>query len=107
MPDFTLSNCLTLAIVIFLIGCYGLLTRRSLIMILLSIEVLLNGVNMVFISFNYFRWGTQELGHYFFMLSIGVAAVEAAIGLSMVLVYFRNYHNISRDQASRLSEDMA
>jgi len=104
MFDFNLANCLTLSVIVFLVGCYGLLTRRSLVMILLSIEVVLNGVNFSLISFNHFLWGTREFGHYLYMLSIGVAAAEAAIGLGMAIVFFRNYRDISRERASRLSE---
>ena len=104
MLDFNLANCLTISVVVFLIGCYGALTRRSLVMILLSIEVILNGVNFTLISFNHFHWGAQEFGHYLYMLSIGVAAAEAAIGLAMAIVFYRNYHNISRERAARLSE---
>lgn len=104
MLDFNLANCLTLGVIVFLTGCYGLLTRRSLVMILLSVEVMLNGVNFTLIAFNHFLWGTHEFGHYLYMLSIGVAAAEAAIGLGMTIVFFRNYRDISRERASRLSE---
>lgn len=104
MFAFNLSNCLTLSLVLFLIGCYGVLTRRSLVMILLSVEVLLNGVNFTLISFNHFLWGAREFGHYLYMLSIGVAAAEAAIGLAMTIVFFRNYRDISRNRAAQLGE---
>jgi len=102
---FTLPNCLVLALLLVLIGSYGLFHRRSLIMILLSVEVILNGVNLTLISFNFFRWGATEASHYLYMLSIGVAAVEAAVGLAMVLVIFRNFGDISRERISRLGEN--
>ncbi len=101
---FNLSNCLALSLILVLIGSYGVFRRRSLIMILLSVEVMLNGVNLSMISFNYFRWGTLEASHYLYMLSIGVAAVEAAVGLSMIIVLFKNYNDISRDRISHLGE---
>ena len=103
MP-FTLANALALALLLVLIGSFGIFRRRSIIMILLSVEVMLNGVNIALISFNYFRWGSSENGHYLYMLSIGVAAVEAAVGLSMVLVLFRNYRDITRERISHLGE---
>jgi len=103
MP-FNLANCLVLALLLVLIGSFGIFRRRSLILILLSVEVMLNGVNIALISFNYFRWGSTESGHYLYMLSIGVAAVEAAVGLSMVLVLFRNYRDITRERISHLGE---
>lgn len=104
MPLFNLANCLALALLLLLIGAFGVFRRRSLILILLSVEVMLNGVNLVFVSFNYFRWGGTEAGHYLYMLSIGVAAVEAAVGLSMVLVLFRNYRDITRERIAHLGE---
>lgn len=104
MSIFTLPNCLVVALSLVLIGSYGIFRRRSLIMILLSIEIVLNGVNLSLVSFNYFRWGTSEASHYLYMLSIGVAAVEAAVGLSMIIVLFKNYNDITRDRVSALGE---
>jgi NADH:ubiquinone oxidoreductase subunit K len=104
MLMFNLPNCLVLALLLMLIGSLGVFRRRSLILILLSVEVMLNGANIALVSFNYFRWGTSEDGHYLYMLSIGVAAVEAAVGLSMVIVLFRNYRDITRESISKLGE---
>ncbi len=103
-PLFNLTNCLTLAVILVLIGCYGVFRRRSLIMVLLSVEVMLNGVNLTLVAFNYFRWGSNENSHYLYMLSIGVAAVEAAVGLGMVIVLFRNFSDITRDRIAKLGE---
>jgi NADH-quinone oxidoreductase subunit K len=104
MPVFTLPNCLCLSLLLVLIGSYGVFRRRSLIMILLSVEVMLNGVNLSLVSFNFFRWGTTEASHYLYMLSIGVAAVEAAVGLSMIIVLFKSYNDISRNRVAQLGE---
>ncbi len=101
---FDLAGCLTLALLLVLIGSFGVFRRRSLILVLLSVEVMLNGVNLTLISFNYFRWATVEAGHYLYMLSIGVAAVEAAVGLSMIIVLFKNYHDITPERIARLGE---
>jgi NADH:ubiquinone oxidoreductase subunit K len=104
MPLFTLANSLTVALLLVLIGALGVFRRRSLILVLLSVEIMLNGVNLAFIAFNYFLWSGSETGHYLYMLSIGVAAVEAAVGLSMVIVLFRNYRDITRERVARLGE---
>ena len=104
MQLFTLPNCLAVALALVLIGSYGIFRRRSLIMILLSIEIVLNGVNLSLVAFNYFRWGTSEASHYLYMLSIGVAAVEAAVGLSMIIVLFKNHNDIGRDRIAALGE---
>lgn len=102
---FSLQNCLALSLLLVLIGSYGVFLRRSLIMILLSVEVMLNGVNLSLVSFNFFRWGTVEASHYLYMLSIGVAAVEAAVGLSMIIVLFKNFNDITRNRISHLGEN--
>jgi NADH-quinone oxidoreductase subunit K len=104
MQLFTLPNCLAVALALVLIGSYGIFRRRSLIMILLSIEIVLNGVNLSLVAFNYFRWGTSEASHYLYMLSIGVAAVEAAVGLAMIIVLFKNQRDITAAGISKLGE---
>jgi len=106
MIVFNLPNCLALSLALVLIGAYGVFRRRSLIMILLGVEVMLNGANLSLVAFNYFRWGMSETSHYLFMLSIGVAAVEAAVGLSMIVVLFKNYNDISRERVARLGEQI-
>ena len=107
MPLFNLANCLALALLLVLIGAYGVLRRRSLILVLLSVEVMLNGVNLALIAFNYFRWTAAETGHYLYMLSIGVAAVEASVGLAMIIVLFKNHRDITADGISSLGENGA
>ena len=104
MPLFNLANCLVLGLLLVLIGSYGLFRRRSLILVLLSVEVMLNGINLNLVAFNYFRWGFSEMGHYLYMLSIGVAAVEAAVGLSMVVVLFKNRRDIEISHLRQLGE---
>src|SRR5690606_12067921 len=105
MTFMTLPNALAVAMLLVLIGAFGVLRRRNLILMLLSVEIMLNGVNLTLISFNYFLWGATELGHYMYMLSIGVAAVEAAVGLAMIIVLFRNHNDVTRDRISRLGEE--
>jgi NADH-quinone oxidoreductase subunit K len=100
----TLANALTVSLLLVLIGAYGMLRRRSLILVLLSIEIILNGANLSLISFNYFLWATTETGQYLYMLSIGVAAVEAAVGLAMAVVIFRNHRDVTRGRIAMLRE---
>lgn len=100
----TLANALTVSLLLALIGAFGMLRRRSLILVLLSVEIILNGVNLSLIAFNYFLWNGIETGHYLYMLSIGVAAVEAAVGLSMAVVIFRNHRDVTRGRIARLGE---
>jgi NADH-quinone oxidoreductase subunit K len=104
MIGLSLPNALTVSLLLVLIGAFGVLRRRNIILILLSVEIMLNGVNLALISFNYFLWSATETGHYLYMLSIGVAAVEAAVGLAMVIVIFRNHRDVTRDRIARLGE---
>ena len=100
----TLANALTVSLLLVLIGAYGMLRRQSLILVLLSVEIILNGANLSLIAFNYFLWGGTETGHYLYMLSIGVAAVEAAVGLAMAVVIFRTHRDVTRGRIAMLGE---
>ncbi|MCE9600390.1 MAG: NADH-quinone oxidoreductase subunit NuoK [Spirochaetia bacterium] len=102
MAVFSLQSCLILSAMLILIGCYGLIMRRSLLLIFLSVEIVLNGTHIALVAFNYFRWSGVEAGHYLYMVSIGVAAVEAAVGLSMIIVIFKNYGTIIADSFTSL-----
>ncbi|OQY29838.1 MAG: NADH-quinone oxidoreductase subunit K [Candidatus Cloacimonetes bacterium 4572_55] len=90
---FTLENCLILSVILFSIGCYGVLTKRNILVILMSIELMLNAVNLSFISFNYFNYNMmngEEMGHFFVLVIIAIAAAEAAVGLAILVALFRN-----------------
>lgn len=105
MTFFTLQNCLLLSVVLTGIGLYGVLTRKNILMILICVEIMLNGINISFVAFNYFLWRGTEAGHYLYMLSIGAAAVEAAVGLSLLILIFKNRGRISSDEIAALGED--
>lgn len=104
MIYFTLQNTLLVALILVGVGLYGLLTRRNLVMILLCVEIMLNGINISLVAFNYFLWNGTESGHFLYMLSIGIAAVEAAVGLSLLILIFKNYGKITTHEIARLGE---
>ena len=84
-----LSHYLTLAAVLFTIGVFGIfLKRKNVIVILMSIELILLAVNINFVAFSSFQG--DLVGQVFTMIVLTVAAAEAAIGLAIVVVYFRN-----------------
>ncbi len=89
---FNLTNCLILSFVLFIIGCYGVLAKRNILIILMCIELMLNAVNLSFISFNHFNYapGNLETGHFFVLIIIAIAAAEAAVGLAILIALFRN-----------------
>jgi NADH-quinone oxidoreductase subunit K len=100
---FTLRNCLVLAMGLFAIGAWGVLARRNVLIVLISIELMLNAVNLVFASFAraHANLGHQtgqpyggETGQVFALFVIAVAAAEAAVGLAIVITYFRNRESV-------------
>jgi len=102
MAVFSLQSCLILSALLIVIGCFGLIIRRSLLLIFLSVEIILNGVHIALVAFNFFRWSGFEAGHYLYMVSIGIAAVEAAVGLSMIIVIFKNSGSVLADSLTKL-----
>ena len=93
MVSIGLGHYLTLGAVIFTIGIIGIfLNRKNIIVILMSIELILLAVNINLISFSIFSG--DILGQIFTMLILTVAAAEAAIGLAIIVVYYRNRGSI-------------
>jgi NADH-quinone oxidoreductase subunit K len=99
---FQLSACLALCTVLFAIGAWGVIARRNLIIVLLSVEVMLNAVNLAFLAFAR-AWsgiGGPEghRGHVFVLMIMAVAAAEAAVGLAILLALFRNKPTVDADE---------
>jgi len=91
---------LVMAALLFSIGCVGVLIRRNVIVILMSIELMLNAVNLTFISFSHEM--RSMTGHVFSLFVITVAACEAAVGLAIVLALFRRRRTTDVDDVSLL-----
>ena len=101
MINISLSHYLILGLIIFMIGIIGIfLNRKNVIIILMSIELILLSVNINLVSFSIF---TQDLtGQIFTMFILTVAAAEAAIGLAIIVVYYRNKGSIKIDDINSL-----
>jgi NADH-quinone oxidoreductase subunit K len=91
---------LILALLLFSIGVIGVLIRRNAIIVFMSIELMLNSVNLVFITFSTFL-GTIN-GQIFVFFIMTVAAAEAAIGLAIIIALFRNKSTINIDEINIL-----
>ena len=88
------QHFLTLSSMLFLIGVFGIfLNRKNIIIILMSIELILLSVNINFVSFSYFL--NDLLGQIFTLFILTVAAAEAAIGLAILVCFFRNKGSIA------------
>ncbi len=90
-----LGDYIGLSLVIFFIGVAGIALRRNPLIMLMSIELMWNAANLLFITFS--RVYMNNAGHIFAFFVITVAAAEAAIGLAIVVVVFRNAKNVDVD----------
>lgn len=93
-----LTHYLILSLLVFCIGLYGALAKRNAVVILMSIELMLNGVNIAMVAFSQYITPQAITGQIFAIFVITVAAAEAAVGLAMVLAIFRYRDTISVDQ---------
>ena len=110
---FRLETCLTLAAVIFIVGAWGVLARKNLLIMLISIELMLNAVNLAFAAFARVhanlggdtanKWA-GETGQIAALFVIAVAAAEAAVGLAIVITYFRNRVSVDTREMSVLKQ---
>ncbi len=87
-----LNQFLLLSAVLFAIGVYGVLARRNGVLVLMSIELILNAVNINLVAFSAFRANVG--GEVFALFVIAVAAAEVGVGLAMVLLLYRNRRSI-------------
>ncbi len=106
MSLLTLHNSLTTYLVIgallFGIGVYGLVTRRTLIGMLIASELVLAGSSINFMAFNRFTAPDPVVGQIFTLFIMAIAAAEAAIGLSIVVAIYRNYKSIDTEDLVEL-----
>ena len=100
MTGVPLSWYLILSAVLFTLGVAGFLLRRNVITVFMSIELMLNGVNLSFIAFSY-QW-KQVNGHIFSFFVMVVAAAEAAVGLAIILTVFKNRSTLNIDDVSSM-----
>jgi len=94
------SYYLILSAILFGLGVVGFLTKRNLITIFMSIELMLNAVNLAFVAFAY-TWQTLS-GHVFVFFVIVVAAAEAAVGLAIIIVIFRTRGSLNVERIDLL-----
>ena len=101
MNSVPLEYFLAVAAVLFVIGAVGFLLRRNLLVLLMSIELMLNAVNLTLVAYNRML-PTDHNGQIFAFFVITVAAAEAAVGLAIVLAFFRVRRTIRSDDADLL-----
>ena len=100
MAEVPVSWFLTLSAVLFVLGVSGFLFRRNIITVFMSIELMLNAVNLTFITFAYqFK---QVNGHLYAFFVMVVAAAEAAVGLAIILTVFKNRATLNIDEVNSM-----
>jgi NADH:ubiquinone oxidoreductase subunit K len=102
MSEIPLTHILFLSTSLFFIGIYGLLTRRNMITMLMSVELMLNSVNINFIAFNKYLYPETLDGLFFTLFLVAIAAAEAAVAIAIVINLYRNYKSIDVEDSQDL-----
>ena len=95
-----IQNYIILSSILFSIGVLGVLLRRNAIIIFMSIELMLNAVNLLLVAFSAFHG--DRSGQVFVFFIMAVAAAEVAVGLAIIVMIYRNLHTVDIDQLNRL-----
>jgi NADH:ubiquinone oxidoreductase subunit K len=97
-----LEHILFVSTALFFIGMYGLFTRRNLITVLMSVELILNSVSINFIAFNKYLYPEKLDGVFFTIFIIAIAAAEAAVAIAIIINLYRSHSSIDVDDAAEL-----
>ncbi|AEB09068.1 NADH-quinone oxidoreductase subunit NuoK [Desulfobacca acetoxidans] len=97
-----LQTYLYIAVLLFAIGMYGVLARRSFIAVLISVELMLNAAGINFMAFNRFLAPDPAVGQIFTLFIMAVAAAEAAIALSIIVAVYRKLKSINAENVNEL-----
>lgn len=95
-----IGHYLFLSLALFLVGAIGVVTRRNVIIVLMSIELILNAVNINLVAFS--RYFGDVTGQVFALFIIAAAAAEAAVGLGIIIAFFRNRETLLADEMDLL-----
>ncbi|NBL64675.1 NADH-quinone oxidoreductase subunit NuoK [Flavobacterium sp. NST-5] len=95
-----IDNYIYLATILFCIGIFGVLFRRNAIIMFMSIEIMLNAVNLLLVVFSTYH--QDAAGQIFVFFSMAVAAAEVAVGLAILVSIYRNLHSIDIDKLKNL-----
>jgi NADH-quinone oxidoreductase subunit K len=100
MNGIPLEHGLFLAAALFVLGLTGILVRRNILFVLMSLEIMMNAAGLAFVMAGS-RWGAPD-GQIMFILILTLAAAEASIGLAIVLRLYRRFHSMDIDAASEM-----
>lgn len=96
------SSYLALAAILFCLGLYGVLTKRNAVIVLFSIELMLNAVNINLVAFSKYGLAANMTGHVFTLFTITVAAAEVAVGIAILIALYRNRGSVNIEHMNTL-----
>lgn len=91
------------SLIMFFAGIYGFMSRKSLLMVLISIELILNATDVNFVAFNRYLHPEHFEGFFFALFTIAVSACETAVAIAIVINIYRNLSNVNIDSLNQLS----
>ncbi len=102
-----LEAYIVVSLIMFFSGIYGFLSRKSLLMILISIELILNSIDINFAVFNRYLYPGNMEGFFFALFTIAISACETAVAIAIVINIYRNLNNVEVDSMTELREPSA
>ena len=103
--EITMEYYLVISTIMFFAGIYGFMTRRNMLAVLISIELILNSVDINFVAFNRFLFPDQLEGFFFTLFAIGISACETAVAIAIIINIYRNIRNIQVKNLNELKEE--
>jgi len=98
----SITSYLLVALILFCIGLYGALTKRNAVAVLLSIELMMNAVNINLVAFSKYGLHPAVSGQIFTLFSMTVAAAEVALGLAILIALYRNKATVNVDEMDQM-----
>lgn len=102
MNEIPLNHALFVSCALFFIGVYGFLTRRNMISMLMSVEIILNAVNLNFVFFNQYLFPGNLDGLFFSLFVITIAAAEAAVAIAIIIHFYRSRKSVDVEEANEM-----
>jgi NADH:ubiquinone oxidoreductase subunit K len=102
MSTVPLTHILFVSTSLFFIGTYGLFTRRNMVTMLMSIELILNSVNINFVAFNRYLYPDKLDGVFFSIFIVAIAAAEAAVAIAIIINLYRSHRSIDVEDAAEM-----
>jgi len=98
----SLNHILIISGIMFFLGMYGFLSRKNMITMLMSLELMLNAVNINFVAFNCYVNTDFLQGHFFALFVIAVAAAEAALAIAIIVLLYRRFNSINIEKSNTM-----